>query len=70
MTLRNPFRIALAATLVVLALAIIGLWKIGPVVAVLTETHGVHAGDALAAIPALAGVALVRLPRQPRLAAA
>ncbi len=63
-TLRSPFRVALAAAFVLLALAIVALWKIGPVVAVLTESHGVHAGDALAAIPALARVALVRMPRR------
>lgn len=66
----NPYRIALAAALVVLALAVVAHWKIGPVVAVLTSTHGVHAGDALAALPGLAAVWLVDRPLRPRLARA
>jgi hypothetical protein len=61
-TVRRPYQIALAATFVVLALAIVGLWKIGPVVAVLTATHGVHAGDALAAVPGLGALWLVGHP--------
>ena len=64
MTVRSPFRIALAAALVLLALAIVALWRIGPVVATLSATHGVHAGDPLAALPALAGVVLVARPRR------
>lgn len=62
MTVNRPYQIALAGALVVLALAIVGLWKIGPVVAVLTATHGVHAGDSLAAIPGLAALWLVGHP--------
>lgn len=31
-------------------------WRIGPVVLNLTATHGVHAGDLLAGLPALAAV--------------
>lgn len=62
MSVSRPYQIALAGTLVVLALAIVGLWKIGPVVAVLTATHGVHAGDGLAAFPGLAALWLVGHP--------
>jgi hypothetical protein len=61
-TVSRPYQIALAATFVVLALAIVGLWKVGPVVAVLTATHGVHAGDALAAVPGLGALWLVGSP--------
>jgi hypothetical protein len=61
-TVSRPYQIALAATFVVLALAIVGLWKVGPVVAVLTPTHGVHAGDALAAVPGLGALWLVGHP--------
>ena len=31
-------------------------WRIGPVVLTLTATHGVHAGDLLAGLPALMAV--------------
>ena len=58
----RPYQVALAATLLVLALAIVGLWKIGPVVAVLSATHGVHAGDGLAAVPGLAALWLTGWP--------
>ena len=62
MTVNRPYQIALAGALVVLALAIVGLWKIGPVVAVLTASHGVHAGDSLAALPGLTALWLVGHP--------
>ena len=43
-----------------LAWAIVFAWRIGPVVLVLTATHGVHTGDALAAVPVLAAAYLAR----------
>lgn len=47
-----------AVACLLLAVAIVAVWRIGPVVLVLSRTHGVHAGDALAALPAAATVAL------------
>ena len=44
------------AALLVLGALIVFHWKIGPVVLTLTSSHGVHLGDALAALPALAAV--------------
>lgn len=41
--------------LVVVALVLFRL-RIGPVVLTLTDTHGIHLGDALAALPALGAV--------------
>ena len=44
--------------LLLLVVALIVLhWRIGPVVLSLTASHGVHLGDLLAAVPALAAVA-------------
>lgn len=48
-----------AAGLLGLAGMIVFGWKIGPVILVLTATHGVHVGDVLAGPPALAAVGLV-----------
>jgi len=49
-----------AAALLVLAWAIVFVWRIGPVVLVLTATHGVHTGDSLALLPTVAAGYLVR----------
>jgi hypothetical protein len=56
----TTWRLAAAVALVAVALAVVLVWRIGPVVLVLTATHGVHTGDALAAFPALGAVLLVR----------
>lgn len=49
-----------------LAWAIVFAWRIGPVVLVLTATHGVHTGDALAAVPMLGAAYLGRPRSRPR----
>src|SRR5512139_2318899 len=46
------WRLPAAAALTALAAAVVLVWKIGPVVLVLTATHGVHSGDLFAAFPA------------------
>ena len=50
-----------------LAAIVLFVLKVGPVVATLTATHGIHAGDALAALPAAAaawvGWPLIRVGR-------
>lgn len=53
--------VALALGLVASAMMVVGHqpWD-GPQVASLTETHGVHAGDALALVPAAVGALLAR----------
>lgn len=53
-----PARLALSTVLWAFAACIVLVWRIGPVVATLTETHGVHSGD-LFAIPIVAAGALV-----------
>jgi hypothetical protein len=50
-------RWALRPLLLVVVALIVLHWRIGPVVLTLTATHGVHLGDALAALAALAGIA-------------
>lgn len=52
---------ALACAL--LAYAIVGVWKIGPVLVTLTATHGVHLGDFLAVVPTAAAGWLLRPAR-------
>jgi len=49
-----------AAASVVVAGVIVFVWRIGPVVLVLSRTHGVHRGDALAAVPLAVAVLAVR----------
>jgi hypothetical protein len=53
-----PARVAAGSLLWALAACIVLVWKIGPVVASLTETHGVHSGD-LFAVPVVALGALL-----------
>jgi hypothetical protein len=53
----RPARYLGAALLCCLALAIVLVFKIGPVVLIATPEHGVHVGDFLA-IPALGAAAL------------
>lgn len=48
-----------AVLLIALSAAIVGVAKIGPVVLVLTATHGVHAGDSLALVPLLGAMLLL-----------
>jgi len=54
----RPAQTLATASLRPLLLALVALilfrWHIGPVVLILTATHGVHLGDSLAALPALA----------------
>lgn len=57
-------RIAVGSLLWALAACIVLVWKIGPVVASLTTTHGVHSGD-LFAVPVVALGALVCALRPP-----
>jgi hypothetical protein len=54
----RPARVAAASLLWVLAGCIVFVWKIGPVIATLTRTHGIHSGD-LFAVPVLALGALL-----------
>ncbi len=54
------WRLPAAAALLALALAVVFVWRIGPVILVLSATHGVHSGDFLAAFPAIGALALVR----------
>lgn len=51
------FHIIICAVSLFAALAIVFAYKIGPVIAVISDTHGVHLGD-LFALP-LAGLALI-----------
>jgi hypothetical protein len=51
-----------AALLCCLALAVVLVWRIGPVVVSATPEHGLHLGDLLA-LPMLAGAALNARPR-------
>lgn len=68
-------RLLLAATAALLALWIVAVWHIGPVIATLTETHGVHRGDLLS-LPLgalalwLAAPVITAALRAPRTAAA
>jgi hypothetical protein len=55
-------RWSLSALLLGLAWLIVGVWRIGPVVLVLSPTHGVHTGDSLAAVPVMAALALITAP--------
>lgn len=48
--------VGLRPLLLLLVALILFHWRIGPVVLTLSATHGVHAGDLLAALPALAAV--------------
>jgi hypothetical protein len=56
---RTATRWLTAAALLGLAGMIVLGWRIGPVVLVLTATHGVHLGDVLAGPPTLAALGLV-----------
>ena len=49
-------RWALRPLLLLVGALIVLHWRIGPVVLEVTASHGVHLGDALAALPALAAV--------------
>jgi hypothetical protein len=60
-----PARLALGSVLWALAACIVLLWKIGPVIAVLTRTHGIHSGD-LFAVPVGALGALLCAARPTR----
>lgn len=62
LVVRLTVRWPAVAGLLALAWAIVFLWRIGPVVLVLTATHGVHTGDSLAAFPVLAAGYLARSP--------
>ena len=62
LAVRLAVRWPAVAGLLALAWAIVFLWRIGPVVLVLTATHGVHTVDSLAALPVLAAGYLARPP--------
>jgi len=46
---------------ILLALAIVFVWRIGPVILTLTPTHGVHSGDFLAIIPVITSLMTPRV---------
>ena len=59
MTTTRAQRVASAGLrplLLLLVALVLFHWRIGPVVLELTSTHGVHAGDLLAGLPALMAV--------------
>ena len=53
-TATESLRWTATALLALIAFVIVGVLRIGPVILVLSPTHGVHSGDSLAALPALA----------------
>lgn len=66
-TARTALAHVVLRALLLLVVALIVLhWTIGPVVLTLTESRGVHIGDLLAAVPALAAVAPLRRLRLDR----
>ena len=54
--LQRAARAGLRPLLLLLVALVLFHWRIGPVVLELTATHGVHAGDLLAGLPALMAV--------------
>jgi hypothetical protein len=55
-------RWSISAMLLGLSWMIVGVWRIGPVLLVLSPTHGVHSGDGLAAVPMMLAFGLMVAP--------
>ena len=51
---RSRLQLGAAAALLVLAVAVVALWPVGPILLLATEHHGLHLGDVLALAPATA----------------
>lgn len=61
-TLVSTARIAASLALLLLAVTIVAVWRIGPVIATATPEHGLHLGDLFALPLAAAAGRLARLP--------